>query len=874
MNNHFYGITKKYLEYYQFHETDENGNLICLYCIVKRTDDGICLQFEKEYNTALEELKEFAYDNQIYTTEELKNSSKLHLQVPNKKFREELAKKYGYKTDEINNFNEEFGSSLIVPLDDTKINYEEVINPNPVSEDTNSNPNSNDDDDENTDEDEMDDFDTEKRHPIIEKLKSLKLKGIKKLAIRIGAIATIAVLGITGIKACSKKGVSEDLVTVEPVTNNDDPIEYIEQDPTPEENSNSGSNLSTFQTYLNQSSETTRKYMTNLKNNLKSFNKIAKNYIDVNKNSRLGLDTDNYTAFEMALLGNEFGSVVDNVSTYWNSNDLYRNYVKTNDQLKQLATVQIKSTGFAKTLKGKERQNFYRKYEDMIIDLNSTEKNNEKITKVENIFKQIKNDFNMDSNNYNPKELFRSDSKYIAIMPMVRNIYDEAKNCGYDNTPSAAKMKQLSEAYQAVVRENIDEALSSIEVNENVTPSYEMYTSQIALDLEQDDLYVIDNKRDVRSIGIYKLRGNLPKKAKKVTPTPTVTVAPSVIDSSVTVPSVNENSSPLVEGATNIDNTDINNNDIDTTDIAAPIYTTTDDNFEYNEEPTSDNSSQELNNDQNDNSNSSSSESSIADQIIESDEGTNEDTNVNDNNTNSTDNIDSSSDIDNSNDIDNTDSNVNDDQIIESEEEIADSMNDAIDNGGYAETPDGWEIDDNYKIDGTDIIDGSVSDITIEGSSDSVDTTTEEVPTVEENTSNQDYGIIESEENYEAPSTDVVEEATPNVESVVTSEEPVYEETVPSTDSIDDTNITEDNSNVQENTDVTTYQVDETVADEVAPVEQTVAKLTQDQAIDQVINYNTRGMNAIPVFNAKDNSWRVEVIDNTVKEVKPTQYNI
>ena len=93
----------KYLEYYQFHEKDEDGNIVCLYCIVKRTDDGICLQFEKDYNTALKELEEFAYDNEIYTTEELKNSSKLHLQVSNKEFREELAKKYGYKTDEINN---------------------------------------------------------------------------------------------------------------------------------------------------------------------------------------------------------------------------------------------------------------------------------------------------------------------------------------------------------------------------------------------------------------------------------------------------------------------------------------------------------------------------------------------------------------------------------------------------------------------------------------------------------------------------------------------------------------------------------------------------------------------------------------------------
>lgn len=821
----------KYLEYYQFHEKDEDGNTVCLYCIVKESLGGVSFQFISDYDMALEELREFAYDNELYTDDDLRNSNKLHLQTTNKDFRDLLKKKYNYDTSEIENFNDKIGQVEEVDL---PINFSGILNNNPI-----------------------------KKINIIEKLKKLKIKGIKKLAIRIGAIATIAVLGITGIKSCSKKGISEDLVTVESDTNSEDPVEYITQDPTPEENINAGSNLPVFQSYLNQSSEATRKYMTNFKKNLKSFNKIAKNYVDANNTSRLGLDTDNYTAFEMALLGNEFGSMVDNVSTYWNSDDLYRSYVKTNDQLKQLATVQIKSTGLANALKGKERQNFYRKYEDMIIDLNSTEKSSEKITKVENIFKQIKSDFNMNSENYNPKELFRDDSKYIAVMPMVRNIYDEAKNCGYDNTPSAAKMKQLSEAYQTVVRENIEEALSSITVYEDTTPSYEMYASQIALDLEQDDLYVIDNKRDIRELGIYKLRRNLPEKVKKVTPTPTATptptVAPKTAESSTTTPSVSENTSATEESAPDVSNE--NSDSVDTTDISTPVYTTDDDNFEYNKEATVDNSSQEIDNNQNDNdnSNSSSSESSIADQIIESDEGTNEDINVNDNNTNNTDT-----------DIDNTDSNVDDNQIIESEEEIVNSMNDAINNGGYAETPNDWEIDDNYKMDGTDIIDGSVSDITIEENSDaSTDTTTEDVPTTEEvpttEDNSQDYEITESEESYETPTIDITDETTLSEENYET---PVYEGT------IDETNITEEAPAVQDESDITTYETNETVDNQDVPVEYTVAKLTQDQAIDQVISYNMKGMNAVPVFNATDNSWRVEVINDSAKEVKPVQYNI
>ena len=172
-------------------------------------------------------------------------------------------------------------------------------------------------------------------------------------------------------------------------------------------------------------------------------------------------------------------------------------------------------------------------------------------------------------------------------------------------------------------------------------------------------------------------------------------------------------------------------------------------------------------------------------------------------------------------------------------------MNDTINNGGYAETPDNWQIDDSYKIDGTNVIDGSISDITIE------DQPTEEVPTVSEDasttiddssttiddssatveevpTQSDDYGIIESEEDYtdDSISTNSIEET------------PTY----------DDTSLT--------------------------TVDQTVAKLTQEQAIDQVINYNTNGINAVPVFNTSDNSWHVEVVDTQENVKEPIKYSM
>ena len=809
----------KYLEYYQFHEKDEDGNTVCLYCIVRESLGGVSFQFISDYDVALEELREFAYDNELYTDDDLKNSNKLHLQTTNKDFRDLLKKRYNYDTSEIENFNDKIGQVEEV---ESPINFSGILNNNPI-----------------------------KKINIIEKLKKLKklkIKGIKKLAIRSGIVASALILGFAGIKGCSKKGTTENLntedYTIDPQmieaekeakaeANNQETTEdvtnYDAQDPIDLQDNNS---LSYFQTYLNQSCEVTKNYMTNFKNSLSAFNGVARNYIDTSKNSRLGLDTNNYTAFQMALLGSGFGSYADNVSSYWYHEDLYQDYVKTNDQLKQLATVQKQSSGLANTLKGKERQEFYKKYENMIIDLNKTTDVQEKQAKAENILSQIKVDFNMESENYNPEELLRSDSKYIAVMPMVRSVYDRAKDSNYENTPDADKMKQLSLAYRKVVSDNLLRALDSIEVKSSITPSYEMYMDEIGRLLDSVDLYVIDDERDIRDTELYKQSMKLPAKEIEVTPTPT-----TVDNSNVDVETI-ENT-----GAAEVD---------------IPVYTTSDGNYEYQEDTT--NSNDNVQNETTDSTtdtvedttDNTASSPSIADQIIESDEGTT-DENTNDNNT--------------------SDTITDDNQIIESEEDIANSMNDTINNGGYAETPDGWQIDDNYKQDGTDIIDGSVSDITIDDS-----TASEEVPTTNEDTTNNDYSIIESEEDYVAPVIETEPEvATTDEENTVTEEVPTYDEETYSTDTAESEPVYDETSY---STDTEpTYQEEATIYETEEPVleasaDQTETGLTQEQAIDQVISYNTNGINAIPVFNASDNSWRVEVVDTGVKEVQPMQYNI
>ena len=98
----------------------------------------------------------------------------------------------------------------------------------------------------------------------------------------------------------------------------------------------------------------------------------------------------------------------------------------------------------------------------------------------------------------------------------------------------------------------------------------------------------------------------------------------------------------------------------------------------------------------------------------------------------------------------------------------------------------------------------------------------------------------------------------------------MYDETT--TDAND---YTADNTQYTDNqSDITTYEMSETVAQAPISTEQAGADLTQEQAIDQVISYNANGINAIPVFNTSNNSWKVQVIDTPVKEAQPVKYSI
>lgn len=763
---------EEYLEFYQFHEKDENDNLICLYCVVKKIDGKRYLGFIRDYDTALSELKEFAYNNKLYTLDDLLKSDKFHAQMSNKDFRDAIKEKYNYDSSKVTNFNDiaEFEGKLKAKEENPTSKEKKKESTSKVKDKT------------------KEEDPTKKESRIKKIMKKIKEK-VSKHKITSLVIATAAIaLGVAGFKGCGKSGTTDDLRIEDTNYTNDDDVQKTYDTPTSDVQDPSDlTAMEDFDTYLRLSSPTNKKYMTRFKKTLSKFNTLAKNYIDVPKNSRLGLDTTNYTAFEMALLGDRFGNNATDVSTYWNHEELYKSYMQANDQLKQLATVQQEKSGFATALKGSERREFYQKYEDMIIDLNKTTDENEKINKAENILKEFKNDFNMDSADYNPLELLKSDPKYIAVMPMVSSVYDRAMNCNYENIPTDSKMQQLIIAYKSVVSNNIYSALASIDVKKSITPSYEMYTSKIEEELQRDDLYVIDDVRSIKDTDLYKQNQTLPVKAIEITPTPTV-VAENNIESQDYV--------------------------VDST----PVYTTTDDNYEYQPETTpdytdtsTDTNTDDVTTDTDDTTNTDTDtdstleeEPTINDQIIESDE----------------------------------DTNTSDNQTTETEETIVDSMNDTINNGGYAETPDGWQIDDSYKIDGTNVIDGSISDITIE------DQPTEEVPTVSEDasttiddssapveevpTQSEDYGIIESEENYtdDSISTNSIEET------------PTY----------DDTSLT--------------------------TVDQTVAKLTQEQAIDQVINYNTNGINAVPVFNTADNSWHVEVVDTQENVKEPIKYSM
>ena len=104
-----------FIEYYQFHEKDKDGNDVCMYCFVKLNAGNITFHFTDDFEEALNELREFAYSNNIYNPADLLESDKLHLQVSNQNFRDFLWKKYRCTTEAVDNFHDSIGEDIVVP---------------------------------------------------------------------------------------------------------------------------------------------------------------------------------------------------------------------------------------------------------------------------------------------------------------------------------------------------------------------------------------------------------------------------------------------------------------------------------------------------------------------------------------------------------------------------------------------------------------------------------------------------------------------------------------------------------------------------------------------------------------------------------------
>ena len=833
-----------YIEYYQFHEKDKDGNDVCMYCFVKLNAGNITFHFTDDLQEAINELREFAYSNNIYNPTDLLESKKLHLQVSNKDFRDFLWKKYRYTSETVENFHDSIGEDAVMTnnLDFAKIlNSKAVINNDPSKEEV----------------EEEENKTSERKAKREARQKARKEKGllgivkekldyfinengIKKFAIRSGLIfGAVTMLGVVGIKlkSCGKSGTTDDL-TIESTTDDTytynkhiDPEQYAydEQDPQDlvdenkdlvdiEPTATPTPDYSKFDNCLANSDAPTKNYMNKFRYNLKNFNSLAKNYADYTKNSRLGLDTSDYTVLQMALLGEKFGDDVTNVSKYWNYS--YEDYKQVNKQIKQLATVQKDTSGFSKILVNPDDQAFYEKYENLIIDLNRATDDNEKIAQAESILAQIKEDFKLDNDLASKENMFRGNSKYIATMPLVRSFYDRTKNCGYDNAIDSSKMSELSKAYKTVVKENITSALNSVDVNFNASPSYSDFVEAIKSDLEAKDLYVIDDVRDITDTSLYQKNKELPHKVV-VTETVETTPAPTVTEA------VSDNSDYYAASSTNDNYTYTDDTSSSDTDTSSELEEITGDDSSTGSDDTTSNEDENTSEDENTNEDQDDNNSEISeDQIIESDEGTNENT-----------------DADNSSSGDTT---TDDDQIIESEEEIAGSINDTINNGELAEIPDGWEINDEYK-DGNNI-DGSISDITIEGDNNTgsgdISSADEEVPTYEENTTSEAATYSNDIPVYDEPVTSDVE-----TYSDVSS----YDEgTISDIDNYSTDTYTEDTPVYEE--EVASSQTD-------TNDDQMVASMTPDAIVDQVLSYNANGINAVPVYDTNTGSWRTQIID-------------
>ncbi len=546
----------KIVGFYQFHEKKEQtGEIENLYCIVEQDESGnYTARYTDDFEQANNiELVNFYRSMKYKSVEELlKDHKRFGRQLNNEVFRKRLLEVYGIDTKDIKNF------------------FDEVKNEEEEKEE----------EEEKKDEKKLPIRNLKVRKGFFERMVSAIKKYKKRV---IAGIAAVAVMAGT-VFGChlNRESKTGDAVAVVDTRDDLDQENEIVIEKTKEEEMN--------ELIEETQNSKVKTFMQNFRDRIFGFNKLASSYQD-SQNRILGLTPEQLTAKDMAIFGDRYGSIINNIGTIKDPYLYNTSFLEADNIMTQVSVLQKKSSGLWSHFEDSDIAKFATKYESSMISLNQAEKEADKKKHAEDFLKMFKKDFKIDTRDWDPKELFQKNPKYLAVMPTVKAFMLKAED-SIDDDSLKNDWKKIENAYQEVAKENIKKAITSLKQTED-SIAYEDYMEKIKAAMREKELYPT-GIANITTTTYYQEALKLPKlevKSNLVELVPTVPVVSTITPTPVATEPVqqeevvvSDQSSYESENSVPSYSTEDENY---TVDEDVPTYDTSDENFEYEEDENS-----------------------------------------------------------------------------------------------------------------------------------------------------------------------------------------------------------------------------------------------------------------------------------------------
>lgn len=211
-----------------------------------------------------------------------------------------------------------------------------------------------------------------------------------------------------------------------------------------ENNQNTENNNTNFEhiyeaLYKANMNQSKKDAITSIWNYISHYNQtVAKNHLSKKSNTKLGLRLKEIEASYIAYNNFSPETVYKIFDSYHLDSESMLKAYKTAHQQEVLAhTVQKEALGKEELIKSEKGKNFYLKYEDILIHYNSASNDSIKLNYAEQFYKNLKNDFNFETNNIEKVKNYK-----LSIMPMI-----EAMNRMTNKLDLAHKLTKQQKKY-------------------------------------------------------------------------------------------------------------------------------------------------------------------------------------------------------------------------------------------------------------------------------------------------------------------------------------------------------------------------------------------------------------------------------------------